>query len=626
MCGITAVYCHGDTYEIATRRLGAMASAQQHRGPDNTGAFVEAAHHGHIGLGQQRLSILDLSPAAHQPLASPCGRYILSYNGEVYNYKEIRRELASDHVASISDSDTSVVLAALMQWGSDAFSRFNGMWAIILYDRIENRLLVSRDRMGVKPLYFARDDRSFIAASEIKGVLAGGLGRQYKLNNDVIARFFLQSLVAGQNETFFRGIEAFPAGSYAWIDLGKISVELRPERFWTHPLEVKQPIALNEFPFDETVHQIRDVFFDSVRLRLRSDVPVGVMLSGGLDSSAILAAAKAAGNQSRLRAFSVVSDDPATSEEPYIDRMITHTGLPGTKVKSDANAERYWDELDATVWHFDYPINDFSNIAARDLMGSARDKGLVVLLTGQGSDEQLAGYSKFLYFYLIDRLRNGRVGDFASMLCGCINNRTILHEFSVANAKRYIPWLRGHAAGAWMGPKLKKATLLSTGLENGFNSRLLADIKNFSLPDLLLAEDRGSMSHSAEMRTPFLDFRLVELLATVPAELKLHRGWTKYIFRRAINKDLPQEITWRKDKKGYSLPGAIWMAGPLSGRIKRQFDQPLEAVKRGYISHIGAKELLAKFLTGSKLVRASDIIAIIAFESWLKQFGPYIAD
>lgn len=620
MCGVTLCFSTSAGIDEITNRLAMMERAQTHRGPDGQGALIEAVGAGIVGLGQQRLSILDLSPAGHQPMISPCGRYALSYNGEVYNYKELAQELGEDPIVAMSSGDTAVVLAALVRWGADAFRRFNGMWALAFLDRKEGRLLLSRDRLGVKPLYYSLDGRILVAASEIKGVLTGSGGRRFGLNVDAVGRYLIQSLICAQPQTFFKGIDEFPVASWAEIDLHAPTVVVDPKPFWRHPYE--EPRSGLPGP---NADEIRDLFIDAVRVRLRSDVPVGIMLSGGLDSSAILTAARqvATGN---LRALSVVSRDPATSEEPFIDRMVAHTGCDITKVQTDDDPVRLWDDLSDANWYFDHPVSSFSNLAHRAIIRRARDQGLIVLLTGQGSDEQLGGYNKFFYFYLQDRLKRGRLTGPLSMLAGCIQHGTILPEFTLSTAKRYIPFLRGRLSRSWRGPALDGASLLESGLRSSYEEREWADLRYFSLPAILASEDRMSMSWSCEMRTPFLDYRLVEAFARVPPEAKLVKGWTKHILREAMRDLLPPEIAWRTDKKGYTLPGTLWMRTVLRSRIEDVLNQPMMAAELGLVDAVGARALYADLLAERSSVRYSDVLSIVSLEVWLRRFAPYLED
>jgi asparagine synthase (glutamine-hydrolysing) len=620
MCGVTFIFSTQWQSASINERLKAMERAQLHRGPDDQGALVQQIGDCCYGLGQQRLSILDISPAGHQPMVSACGRYALSFNGEIYNYREIAAELGRDPNLAISTSDTAVVLAALIRWGTDALRRFNGMWSILFVDRQEGTLILSRDRLGVKPLYYSQDERhSLVVSSEIKGVLAGFKDRKFKLNLEVVGRFLLQSQIAAQPETFFQGIFSFPPASYAILDLKSPTVHLQSVRFWNHPFQTGVGAAAKITPAE-----VRQTFIDSVKLRLRADVPVGILLSGGLDSSSILAAAREALPHGELVALSVISRDPKLNEEPFIDRMVKHVGCQVIKTQSDDDPQGIWNDLDETIWHFEYPLYSLSNVAHRQIIREARRHGLVVLLTGQGSDEQLAGYNKFFYFYMQDRIRKGRLTGPLSMLAGCLYQGTILGEFRVKNAKRYIPFVKRRFSRQWIGAALNRVTMLNNGLGRSYEEREWRDVSQFSLPALLTSEDRMSMANSCEMREPFLDYRLVELFGRIPPERKLHRGWTKHILRKAMQDLLPREIAWRRDKKGYAIPEDQWLRTTLRPQVHEALNRPLIAADLGLLNPVGARAAFDNFLNRQHAVRFQDILSIVSLEKWLKTFSPHI--
>jgi asparagine synthase (glutamine-hydrolysing) len=601
------------------RRLTAIERAQLHRGPDDQGQIIGETAAGTFGLAQQRLSIIDLSGAGHQPMVSPCGRYTLVYNGEVYNYKELAAELGPDPILDISTGDTAVVLAALVRWGPDALSRFNGMWALALADKKNGQVLISRDRMGVKPLFHSTIGDTVIFASEVKGVLAGHADHRFKVNRNAVSRFLQQSLTSPGDETFFEGVVAFPSASFAVLDLASGLPIIAAQRFWHHPFEVPR----NSGPISPQM--VRELLFDSVRLRLRSDVPVGIMLSGGLDSSSILAAAREVTSNARIKALSVVSRDHETNEEPFIDLMARHANCDVIKIQTDDNPQALWDDIPKSVWHYDHPVSSFSNIAHRRIMQAAKDEGIVVLLTGQGADEQLGGYNKFFYFYMLDALRRGQIFHAAEMFSGCLRNGTILNEFKLSHAKRYIPFLRNHSGQNWIGSEALAGTLANTALGGSYQEREFRDMTLLSLPDLLTSEDRASMSLSREMRTPFLDFRLVEILAEASPHQKLSKGWTKHILRQAMAPYLPKEICWRKDKKGYSVPGKGWLTGPLRSQVEAVLNDTMLADQAGYINQSGAKSMYEDFNEGRVGTRYEDVLSIVSLEYWLRSFQNHIS-
>jgi len=492
------------------------------------------------------------------------------------------------------------------------------MWAIALYDRLTRTLLLSRDRLGVKPLYVFSDDLLLIVASEVKAILEAR-DRPFALQKDVLARFLVQSLVEAQPETFFTGIEAFPPASFARIPLSTDqSLRPRPEQFWFHPHE-----AAGEPDRPVDLDAIRATFLDAVRLRLRSDVPVGVMLSGGLDSSAILVATKAA-DIDHISAFSVVSKDPQANEEPFIDRIAKATGTRVTKLLLEEDDTSLFRDMSDACWYFDHPLVSLAQAAHRRIIGQARELGTIVLLTGQGADEQLGGYRKFLYFFLFDCWRRGRWPRMAAVLAAAMLNNPAVRQFQWNEAKRYVAWSRRRAQRRLVGPALEGASLLDNRAGPSFRQRELMDLKRFSLPLLLTSEDRMSMSHGAEMRTPFLDFRLVELFGRLAPEQKLKGGWTKAPFRQAMRSLLPAEIVWRKDKRGYTVPEAMWARTTLRAAFSEILESPMEADRMGLVNQGAVKDCYARWLAGDWSVSLRDVFNPLSLEVWLRRFGRHI--
>jgi asparagine synthase (glutamine-hydrolysing) len=620
MCGLSLIVSEGSDPQRIEEDLRRMGAVQQHRGPDDQGHIVERLGARVVGIGLQRLSINDLSRRGHQPMVSPCGRYVIAYNGEVYNYLELAKELAGDPVLAISDGDTAVVLAAIIRWGAGAFGRFNGMWAIAFLDRQERRILLSRDRMGVKPLYIFQGGGRLVVASEIKTILAAETSK-FTLHAPTVARYLAQSLTNTTDDTFFSEIRCFPAASFAELsltDCPRGAIDSR--RFWQHPFEAG--LEVNQHADAE---ELRALLIDSVRVRLRSEVPVGVLLSGGLDSSAILGAARNCMPEAELSALSVVSDDPETSEESYIDAMVRHTFCKVLKTRIDSDPVSTLDELDEACWYSDQPVASLSVVGHRLMMRAAREQGLVVLLTGQGSDEQLAGYNKYLYFYLMACMRNGRLIPALGAIAGFLWRGTVFKEFRVEEARRYIPMLSRRVDGHYMGEALRGAQLAETGGSGSFAEREYRDLASLSIPMLLHYEDRMSMSWSREVRVPFLDYRIVEYLARVPGAEKLRRGWTKAPLRAAIGGLVPELVRWRRDKKGFSVPEKQWAKSVFVGRFREMFRDGMLAEKLRLVRPARVRELYEAYLRGSHAVTYKEIFSIYCLEVWLRRYAAYLS-
>jgi asparagine synthase (glutamine-hydrolysing) len=580
----------------------------RHRGPDDEGYLLVDTHSGRtvlcggentraelglpsiasyigvigerfdLALGFRRLAILDLSPAGHQPMSSPDGTCWLIFNGEVYNYIELRSELASHGHTFKTGTDSEVILAAYQQWGPDCLRRFNGMWAFALWDGRKRQLFVARDRFGVKPLYTASGrGGSFAFSSEIKGLLAGD-AVQFRPSSSAIARFVAQGgyLSHAQGETFFEGVQELPAGYSALISRkGRV-----PTRYWSLPT---RPGRI-EPSVDEARACYSELFTDAVRLRLRADVPVGTCLSGGVDSSSIVAVAgqlmqtEHAVSLERLgehqQTFSAVYPlDGPWNERRYIEQVVERTGAAGNYVSP--TVERLWDDLEQLVWHQDEPFQSTSIFAQWCVMDLAHQRGVTVLLDGQGADEVLGGYRPYAVW--LGQL--ARAGHFAQMAQEARADRSV-------TGLNPLPALTRGLAGQMPAPLLRKLRgsrvrqavaesglvpelgerLHSTVTASGeayeglqdLNSHLGRLILEDSLPNLLRYEDRNSMAFSIESRVPFLDYRLVEYVFTQAPNLRIHDGWTKWIQRVAIEDKLPEEIVWRRDKVGFETPEQQW--------------------------------------------------------------------
>jgi asparagine synthase (glutamine-hydrolysing) len=622
MCGIAGmVTATPDLQETLVR----AELAQKHRGPDSQGIAIQMAGRWHVGLAHQRLAIIDLSPGGYQPMYSRDGRSMLIYNGEVFNYCEIREELRAVGFEFATDSDTEVVLTALEHWGPQvAFNRFNGMWAIAWLDLHSNTLLLGRDRVGVKPLHYCLLDGALYFSSEVKGILAM-TGRKFKLNHQVVGEYLCQSLVEASEQTWFEGIQKVPPGHFTLIDLNQVQLHLQFKRYWS--IEEVEP-----FDGDEggLITRVSETFIDAVRLRLRSDVPVGVLLSGGLDSSAIAAVMRQVmGGDKRPNLLSAVSNDSRFDESPFIDLMARHIDSPVSKVTLQFEPSQAFELLEEVCWYNDEPVTSFSNVAHYLLMKKARDLGITVVLSGQGADELLCGYRKYLGFYLQHLVSEGRWIEAGRVYAEFSARGTILSQFSLKDASRYLPsFLRTKTADI-RGPALRDFRPFSMGMQGCRNvsERQYKDIHQFSVPALLHTEDRMSMAFAREIRVPFMDYRIIELLAPLPTSLKLRSGWTKHIFRRALEPLLPPEIAWRKDKQGFINPESEWLRHELRPAITAMFRADSAVYDLGLIDR---DKLLRKYEAycneshGRGRIFHREIFAALAIHTWVRRYAEWI--
>jgi asparagine synthase (glutamine-hydrolysing) len=614
-----------DAWDGLPHQICRMNAVQSHRGPDGSDVWFDNRAEPRIGLGHVRLAILDLSDAGRQPMMSPCGKQVITYNGEVYNYREIQRELEALGARFATRCDTEVVLKALQTWGVDAFRRFNGMWAIAWLNLETQTLVLSRDRFGVKPLYMWHDDArgrlSF--ASEIKALLTSS-ETKFRINTTVVSRYLNQFLLNAQEETFFTGITALPAGHYAVVDVSR-GASLRPSihAFW----------RVGELPpfqgsTEAFIDHLRELFHDAVSLRLRSDVPVGVLASGGLDSSSIAAAVHRSlgGNgHGNLNLIAAVSQDGEFSEEPYIDALSAHLGTPVQKVSLDLQPNTLFELLDTVIWQNDQPVSGFSTVAHYLLMKRARELGITVLLSGQGGDEVLGGYRKYVGFYLQDLARQFRWHSAVRMLAAFSLRRSILPQVSIREARRYV-----------LGTRFKSrvhrtdgAAFINLGLGRGdLTARQVLDLTRLTVPSLVHYEDRMSMAFGREIRLPFLDFRVVDALMTRPPDLKLRDGWTKWIFRKAMEPELPSAIAWRRDKQGFLNPQRRWLKQDLAPRLRDLFKGRLLSAELGLIDQAGLQGLYDRYTresVESGTIHDREIFGPLALETWLRRYEPYLA-
>jgi len=547
-----------------------MSGSIRHRGPDDDGLFVEDG----VALAFRRLSILDLSPSGHQPMESADGRAVVVFNGEIFNYVELRRELEDRGHAFRSSGDTEVLLAAWQEWGRECLPRLNGMWAFLVYDRARRRIFGSRDRFGIKPLYFSRRGDRLLFASEVKAIRASGLfdgGPNWEVAADYLVR---ENLNAGDEgaATFFEGIEQVRPATGFEIDVE--SGRWTDWRFW----------SLSDFAeeeCDDAPERFAELFEDSVRIRLRSDVPVGVCLSGGLDSTSIVCAMArqraAAGMTEPVEAFSYNAS--AFDETRFVDDTIAQTGAALNRIHLPEAIE--WCRLPDILWFYDQPVYSTTPLVGYELMGLARSKGVTVVLNGQGADETIAGYVDYFrqqWHTLLARLRlleawrevrafaSGHDAEAGALFREALRRcwRTQLRRLrpyrSLAHkrqrrAARGNPWFDGALVAALPDrvPPFEDFDLRS-GLERS--------VERAPLPLYLRVEDRNSMAHSVESRLPFLDYRLVAFLFGLPGHWKVRGSLNKFVLREAMRGRIPESVRARVDKMGFPTMARDWFAGP----------------------------------------------------------------
>ena len=521
--------------------------------------------HVRVALGHRRLSIIDLSEAANQPMRSSDGRHWLVFNGAIYNYVELRQELAAKGIGFRTDSDTEVILAAYQYWGEQCVEHFNGMFAFALYDRAQQRIVCCRDRLGIKPFYYAIHNQVLSFGSEIKQLLETDMPRHANPNR--VFDYLVVGSTDHDEETCFAGVRQLLPGRRMVIDLAASNVDIQIEKYWS-----PQPDqAIEDLSQADAAERLRDLLEDSVRLRMRCDVALGSCLSGGLDSSTIVSLMSLVRERDGLdfeqHTFTYRPDHPSIDESHFATLVAERVGAK-QHIKQ-MQPDEVVDRLDRFLWHEEEPIGDLTHVARANVMELARNCGVTVLLDGQGGDELFLGYPRY---YIPVCLRYWRtsglakaIGEFrkatkhssispwrmaaSAALFGSVEVRTFFFR------QRVLRWINRSFLEKHSIRAVAKAHHLSSDVWELQCRELL----QMQLPHLLRHEDRDSMASSIEARTPLLDHRLVEFVMALGVHTKIHDGWTKYCLRSAMEGILPKQIQWRRDKLGFAVPSSDWM-------------------------------------------------------------------
>jgi asparagine synthase (glutamine-hydrolysing) len=605
MCGIfCALKVKGYFSETDFQRFARLTDVVQHRGPDAFDYKVFDLRNGRVGaldrfdlfLGHRRLSILDLSDAGCQPMRGQADTWI-AFNGEIYNYLELKDEL-KDRYNFSNSTDTEAILAVYETLGEAGFSRFNGDWAFVIADLPRRRIVISRDRFSIKPLYFFQQSDELFFASEIKQLLPVMNGLD--VNRDVMMVYLNQGLLDYSQETFFSGIRRFPTKSFAVVESGQ--TEMRVGKYWDYPSSQR------EQNWDDAVVEFRELLIDSVSIRLRSDVKVGSLVSGGLDSSTLTVIANSllAGG---IQTYSVIPLDPRFSEAKFVNALEHKTGIANRKLFLDLS--RVIDVMERAIRASDEPPGGFSALAHFAMMEKIKSEtDLTVILSGQGADESLMGYLKYYFFYLQTLFRNRSFLRLGQELLGSLVNRTGLVGVNLGEAARYLPGSRLQIHSYLLPPSPVIPIFSFRELRN----RQIADIDHYSVPNLTHYEDRNAGAFGLEVRLPFLDHRLVELCLWLPDDFKIRYGWSKYILRESITAT-PGANRWRRDKKGFSLPESFWLKSELTEFIRRLFSNSTLG-RMGIIDDRQFLDYYEAFKGGQKSIWYTDISRAVMAEIW----------
>ena len=584
MCGIAGVLILNGK-EPDRQLMPAMLEKMKHRGPDDKGTFRED----NIELGHVRLSIIDLTSAGHQPMYSADERFVLTYNGEIYNYIELKDELKSDYHFT-TETDSEVLLAAYITWGKDCLHRFNGMFAFTIYDRQEKTLFGARDRFGIKPFYYYKDEKQFVFASEIQPVLLA-LPNKPEPDDQSIFNYLVFNGIDQTERTFFKDVKKLNHGEHIVIENGQLTIT----RWYDLRKNLKEPF--------QNASEFKDLLSSACGLRLRSDVPIGVCLSGGLDSSSIVSLLTGDHQKKDLATFSAVYEKGLKADEsPFIDELKASLNNMHFITPS---ADTLLDDLDLFVEAHGEPLPATSPYAQFKVMQLAKGKS-VVLLDGQGADEHLAGYSYFFGFYFKELFGKFQwlrlfkeVFYYLKIHRSLFAMKTFLYFF-LPNALKTK--LRIIQKGYLLPEFLKRFTGYNVFSNEIYSSGKLQDalINHFEykLEHLLKWEDRNSMWFSLESRVPFLDHRLVEKSLSLPSDKIIKDGMTKHILREAMKGLLPEKIRMRQDKMGFATPEDDWFKTERFQAMMKELLSSDSFKNRGYIDVKKASGLYARHLKG----------------------------
>jgi len=655
MCGIVGIVVSNAS--VRADVLQRMNDVISHRGPDGEGFLIgsgrawsdlrygfhrradEANHDSQIrvGLGHRRLAILDLSERGLQPMRTADSRTWIVFNGEIYNYVKLRALLESKGHVFTTRTDTEVLLNAYVEWGENCVDHLDGMFAFAIWDDAKGRLFGARDRLGIKPFYYAVRDGHFVFGSEIKALLqfpACRLGADHQ----AVVRFLVHGNCDFAERTLFEGIKALPAGHVVTFDGATAALSVR--RYWkleTHPDDDESHVAT-----------VRSLLVDVVRSHLVSDVRVGSCLSGGLDSSTLVGvigkiwredrqAAAAIGD--RLFTFTSCYEQKEFDERDYALEVARAVGANPQLVFP--SPDDFWSEFQRIAWHQDMPFGALSFYAQWRVMRAASEAGVKVLIDGQGGDEVFGGYAKFRYAYLLSLLRAGHLMTASQEMVGMIRqgDRYVL---DVRNGYRYLPanMRRLLAVDSMLERVLPKDLAQTIGDEttpatrwwrnartNGHKSdptmvqRIqMDDILVDTLPQLLRMEDRSSMAFSLEARVPLLAHRVVELGLSLPDRLKVRHGWSKFVVREAMAGIVPDRVRWRTSKLGFAAPDRPWLADALRHRINTLLASELRCER--YLN-VGALRdwYRSSEQGGVSSVSFLGLFRVLSLEMWMRAFA-----
>lgn len=561
MCGISGIISH-QGFDINIHQLKLMSDALIHRGPDGSGVWINTQKT--AGFSHRRLAIIDLTNDAEQPMHY-LENYSIVFNGEIYNYIELKQQLKQRGYSFRTNSDTEVILAAYDYYQDDCVQHFDGMFSFAIWNEKDQTLFAARDRFGEKPFFYNNNKHRFVFASEMKALWAIGVEKQ--VSKTMLSNYLITGNVqnASNNaETFYEHIFELPAAHILKIK----NKELQILQYWN--LQKNNILKDTE---ENVIQKLDELLHDSVIKRLRSDVPVGMSLSGGLDSSTLLHYVSQ--HKSKVKTFSAVFPGFEKDESAFIKKVVNHYQVENFSITP--NEKDLVDEFEKLMYHQEAPFQSSSIFAQYKVYQLAKENNIKVLLDGQGADEVFGGYLKYVQWYLLEMLRNKKVNTFIAQ------KRKLEQNFPdfIFGMNHYLAAFFPSRAAKALSIRAEKSSKVNAYFTNEFvafnagknynekpvvkslNDILYFNTKQMGLLELLRFADRNSMAHGCEVRLPFLNHDLVSYVFSLPSNLKIHDGFTKYILRKTMQGKLPNEIVWRKEKIGFEPPQNQWMNATL---------------------------------------------------------------
>lgn len=625
MCGIAGIF-DVSAQEIDRNIIQKMTSALAHRGPDDEGTWFDAG----VGFGHRRLSIIDLSPAGHQPMENLEGTMCITYNGEVYNAALIREELLQKGYKFRSHCDTEVILRAYEEWGEECLHRFNGMFAFAIWDRTHRRLFAARDRFGVKPFFYYYDGRRFAFASEIKALLCCPFVPRRPNPNRAYDYLFANHL-DNPPETFFEDILQLPASHAILL------TEKEFKKWQYYRIDPERRISYSND--EEVFEQFRSVLEDAIALRFVSDVPVASTLSGGLDSTSVVSMAvrhlQKTGGSLPHQVFSACFANSAEDERPFID--MASKELPLLRHDVLLSAENLLDRVEEQTCRQDQPVMSAAMIAKGDVMKAVADHGIKVVLEGQGVDEWCCGYGNAALPAIADELRSWHWITAARHLRNyCTVSETALQpairtatDLAFPKTKSLLSRvktslrLKQQANGNyWLSSPFKngrKPSRPRTWARSALNDYCLRSMFDNHLPFYLRSDDHNSMAFGVEARQPFLDYRLVEFVFALPPHFRMNNGTSKWIIRESMRGIVPEPIRQYPGKRAFPTPQSDWMSGVSKNQIEALLNRDSFRA-HDFIDVNGAKDLFQEFCNGNTALTAA-VWRIVNFETWMQSYN-----